>query len=134
MNGEPHATSWEAGEGLVLIVEDDLDIAETLAAVLEDRGYRVETAANGVAALARLHRSPRPELILLDLAMPLMDGREFRRAQLAEPELASTPVVVLTAGARAPEPELAPMAWLFKPVSLDDLLRVVARYAPRRCL
>jgi CheY-like chemotaxis protein len=114
----------------LLIVEDDPDIAETLAALLDDRGYLVEIAANGAAALSRLHRPPRPGLILLDLAMPVMDGRQFRRAQLERPELASIPVVVLTADVKA-HPELRAADWLTKPVPLEGLLSTVERHCLR---
>jgi CheY-like chemotaxis protein len=110
----------------VLIVEDDADIADTLAAILEQRGYRAETAADGAEALARLRHGPVPSLILLDLMMPVMDGIQFRRAQLAARELASIPVVVLTADA-GQRPPLGVAGWLLKPVDLDRLLDTVRR-------
>ena len=113
----------------VLIVDDDPDIAETIAFMLEDRGYHAETAANGREALRRLHEGPPPSLILLDLTMPVMDGRQFRRAQLAEAPLASIPVVVLTADASAArEAGVDATGWLVKPVALDTLLDTVVRY------
>jgi CheY-like chemotaxis protein len=113
----------------VLIVDDDPDIAETIAFMLEDRGYRAQTAANGREALQRLHEGPPPSLILLDLTMPVMDGRQFRRAQLAEAQLASIPVVVLTADASAArEAGVDAAGWLVKPVALDTLLDTVVRY------
>jgi CheY-like chemotaxis protein len=113
----------------LLIVEDDPDIAETMAATIEDRGYHAETAANGAEALTRLRQAPLPALILLDLAMPVMDGREFRRAQLARPELAQIPVVILTADAGAARGSgLDAEGLLIKPVTLDGLMDVVARH------
>ena len=117
----------------VLIVEDDPDIAETLGLMLEDRGYRTETASNGRDALERLRRTPRPSLILLDLTMPVMDGREFRRVQLETPELAAIPVVVVTADAAADQRSgIDAPAWLVKPVALEALVDTVARYCGAR--
>jgi CheY-like chemotaxis protein len=117
----------------VLIVEDDPDIAETLALMLEDRGYRTATAANGRDALEQLARGPRPSLILLDLTMPVMDGSQFRRAQLETSDVADIPVVVLTADATAERgSELNAPSWLVKPVALDALLAVVVRHCGAR--
>jgi CheY-like chemotaxis protein len=126
-------TQRVAEECVVLIVDDDPDISETIAFLLDERGYRSERAANGKEALERLRRLPRPQLILLDLSMPVMDGREFRRRQLAAPELASIPVVVVTA-ASATANDHARMqtpGWLIKPIALDTLLHTVERYCLR---
>jgi CheY-like chemotaxis protein len=129
MNGEA------GGDCEVLIVDDDSDIAAVLAETLADRGYRTDTAGDGRAALDRLRRAPPPSLILLDLTMPLMDGREFRRVQLETPELAAIPVVVLTADASAQRNAHVDAAgWLIKPIALDTLLDTVARYCGRRDL
>jgi CheY-like chemotaxis protein len=123
------STATRRSDGLVLIVEDDPDIAETIAETLIERGYRAETARNGAAALERLRVPPRPSLILLDLSMPVMNGWQFRQKQLAESELASIPVVVLTADAAAPgRADLGPIDWLLKPVGLSNLLDTVERY------
>ena len=82
----------------LLLVEDDDDLREDFALILRSRGYRVEVAANGAEALARLRaRAPLPCIILLDLMMPVMSGWELRSAQLADPVLAGIPVIVLTA-------------------------------------
>ena len=71
----------------VLIVEDDSDIREFMELLLADAGYDTMSAENGSRALERM-RARRPCLVLLDLAMPVMDGWEFRERQLADPELA----------------------------------------------
>jgi CheY-like chemotaxis protein len=133
MSSEAHP-SVEEQVGIVLIVDDDPDIAETIAFMLEDRGYRAEIATNGREALERLCHTPRPSLILLDLTMPVMDGRDFRRVQLQRPELASIPVLVLTADATAAsDSRVAAAGWLVKPVALDTLLEAVTRHvAPAR--
>src|SRR5688572_17369807 len=81
----------------VLVVDDDPQIQAFIAAVLEDSGYEVRTAADGGAALALLH-DWRPDLILLDLQMPTVDGWAFRRAQVAQESWADIPVVLMSAG------------------------------------
>jgi CheY-like chemotaxis protein len=111
-----------------MVVEDDFAIRETLRELLEDEGYRVTWASNGQEALARL-RDRAPRLILLDLMMPVMDGWEFRRHQLADPRIATTPVVVFTAHRNADDAaaRMSAAAALQKPVDVDGLLAVVGR-------
>lgn len=116
----------------VLIVEDDEDIRETVTELLQDEGYSVEHAGNGRDALALLETIS-PQTILLDLSMPIMSGQEFRAAQLADPRIASIPTVVMSAADRLRE-KTAPMQvndLLTKPVKLDQLLQVLARYCQR---
>src|SRR5512142_2938239 len=84
----------------VLIVEDDVDIRETLGELLATAGYETAGAANGLDGLAAARRAP-PDLIVLDLMMPVMDGWEFRSAQRRDPALASIPVIVISASAPA---------------------------------
>ena len=118
------------------VVEDDPDIRETLRNVLECEGYRVVTSCNGARALDALRSGPAPDLILLDLMMPVMDGWSFRRAQLLEPALRHIPVLLLSAGpnlARAAS-ELRVAGVLQKEVRLDELLQTVARMAPSAVL
>jgi CheY-like chemotaxis protein len=106
----------------LLLVEDDADIRETLSDALGWEGYEVELAIHGRAALDRLAHGPRVDLILLDLMMPVMNGWEFRRHQLADPELAGIPVVVLSASS----PEAChPDRYLPKPFSVEELLTVI---------
>lgn len=115
--------------GPVLLVEDEDDIRQMLALALEMGGYEVLQAGDGARALELLRRGERPALILLDLMMPGMNGWEFRQAQLAEPQWAEIPVVVLTGdqNARTSEDELRPDALIFKPVGLAALLDTVER-------
>jgi CheY-like chemotaxis protein len=118
----------------VLVVDDDEDLRRTVTMVLADEGYHVVEAANGEEALSRLHDGPLPDLILLDLMMPVMNGEQFRKAQRADPSLAGVPVVLMTAaGARAVEPLLAlgPSRVLHKPVGLEPLLATVNEIASR---
>ncbi len=120
----------ESQGGHVLVVDDDSDIRETMQEVLELEGYAVRTARNGLEALAeaRLHA---PAMILLDLFMPVMDGLEFRRRQLQDPEIAHIPVVVVSAAAGL-EQRVAALpidAVIEKPVAVDRLFELVARFA-----
>jgi CheY-like chemotaxis protein len=115
----------------ILIAEDDADAREQIRLLLERQGYRVRTAGNGQEALNLLRADPPPELILLDLMMPVLDGWEVRRRQLADPALAAIPVVVLTAVNETDR--LGDVGYLLKPIDPDELLAVLQRFlAPRR--
>lgn len=82
----------------ILLVEDDSAIREALFLVLENEGYVVSVVTNGREALDWLRAATRlPDLILLDLMMPEMDGIEFRKVQMSDPKLALVPVIMLTA-------------------------------------
>jgi len=118
---------------LVMIVDDDHDVRESIAEVLEDNDYEPIAAANGREALDILRADPnRPCLILLDMMMPVMDGWQFRALLQQDPELRSIPVVVLTAHAHLPDGgDVVPMHFLKKPVKLDALLSSVARFCPK---
>ena len=116
---------------IVLVVEDDRDIQETMIDVLEDEGFRVAAAGNGREALDYLARAAEPpKLILLDLMMPLMDGFQFREEQRRHPEWADIPVVVLTAHLQIRDLAQSLQAddYIRKPLQLDSLFGVVRRY------
>jgi CheY-like chemotaxis protein len=81
----------------ILIADDDPDVRESLRLLLELQGHSVDEARNGQEALQRLGSNGLPNLIVLDLMMPVMDGWQFRRAQLQNPALAAVPVVVISA-------------------------------------
>ncbi|MGC3998097.1 MAG: response regulator [Anaeromyxobacter sp.] len=103
----------------VLLVEDDRELREALADVLMLEGFEVEQAENGLDALLHLRSAPRPpDVVVLDLDMPLMDGREFREAQLRNPALAAVPVLVLSSHVE----EGLPLGGLGKPCSPERLL------------
>ncbi len=102
----------------VLIVDDDREIREVLGEILADEGFAVEASWNGQTALARLQEGFRPDVIILDIMMPAMDGLTFRALQRQQPELASIPVIGLTA---FPSPN-ADFECLTKPVRLEVLL------------
>jgi CheY-like chemotaxis protein len=115
----------------ILIVDDDASIRESLADVLGDEGYRVQTATNGAEALNLLRAAAehRPCVILLDLMMPVMNGQEFYAEQQRDPALCSIPVVVISA-----DRDLALKVsgihgeFLPKPVRLDTVLDVLGRH------
>lgn len=116
--------------GLVLVVEDEPDIANAICGVLRDEGYEVQAAGNGQDALNMLYVPPRPACIILDLMMPVMSGWQFRVEMKRHPSLANIPVIVLTAavdGALYAQAE--GMAFLKKPVDLDALLGAVKAFA-----
>jgi CheY-like chemotaxis protein len=110
----------------VLIVDDELDIRETIAELLRLEGHETFEATDGEQALVRC-RQLRPDLVLLDLMMPGMNGWDFRKAQLRDPSIAAIPVVVVSAVARSRD--LPADGFLQKPFSLDDLLALVRRVA-----
>jgi CheY-like chemotaxis protein len=121
-----------ASSGYILIVEDDDDIREALTQILELEGYDVREATNGREALDICAKQPTPNLILLDLMMPVMDGWQFRAEQMKDPVLSKVPVVVISADASVHEKvaSFGAATVLPKPISLDRLLRAVESLYP----
>jgi CheY-like chemotaxis protein len=99
-----------------------------MAALLEIEGFAAFTASNGREALEYLRSHECPDLILLDLMMPVMDGWEFRREQQRDGDLADVPVIVLSALDQARAVDVEAMAVLKKPLDFDRLLEMVRRY------
>lgn len=118
------------GQKTVLIVEDDAPIREVLTEILELDGYSVQTACNGEEGLAKLSQGPVPDLILLDLMMPVKDGFAFRAEQSRHPAWSSIPVIVLSANANLESRvnALGNIAFMKKPVDLDVVLEMVRRH------
>ena len=112
----------------VLIVEDDEDLREMMAQLLTLEGYDAATVSNGREALEYLHKATTPNVILLDLMMPVMDGWEFRRQLEADPELAPVPVIVLSALDQVRASNIHAAAYLKKPLDFDRLLALVRTY------
>lgn len=116
---------------MVLVVEDDDDIRDTVVEVLDDEGLGAVGARGGAEALELLRTgAAKPALILLDLMMPGMSGAELRERLLADPALARIPIVVVTAAAAADEStrDLGVAGSLRKPVKIDALVETVRRF------
>jgi CheY-like chemotaxis protein len=116
-------------EKLVLVVDDDSSARESMAEVLDAKGYCVLQAQNGQRALDVLKKTPHfPCLVLLDLAMPVMDGREFLERRARDPILRDIPVVVVSGNTRSDEPPEGICAYLCKPVNVDRLIEVIEHH------
>jgi signal transduction histidine kinase len=136
-NGGPHSRgapdeqddrSPRAKPGSVLLVEDDRDVRETLGDLLEAEGYEVVCADNGQDALGRLRTGQAlPDVIVLDLNMPVMDGWQFRAIQKDDPALSGIPVVAVSADRSAPAVAISSQAYIQKPFDFSSLLRTIER-------
>ena len=115
---------------LILVVDDDDDLREGLAEILEDEGLGVATASNGREALAYLRSHEAPAVILLDLMMPVMNGPEFRAHQLDDASLSSIPVILLTAAhdGRAQATRLGVAGYFSKPIRFEQLLEALMQH------
>jgi CheY-like chemotaxis protein len=119
--------SVKSARPIVLIVEDDPDVADAIADVLRGEGHKIYAAEHGRRAIELLNEGIRPDVILLDLMMPVMNGWQFREAQLDNPDWSIFPVVVISA-----EPLDAQAMSLFtgarflpKPISFEALVSVL---------
>lgn len=115
----------------VMVVDDDVVIRTVLCELLVEDGYGVIGARDGREALELLHKlSARPDVIVLDVKMPRMDGRAFRKAQLDEPTLASIPVIALTASSARAAGLGDGVEVLQKPLAVARLFEAIAKHAP----
>jgi CheY-like chemotaxis protein len=117
---------------VVLVVDDEVGIATLLEDVLQDEGYRVLTASNGRQALERI-ATEKPDLILSDFMMPMMDGAALVSALAGSPDLTSIPVVLMSS---LPEAAIAERcnghaAFLRKPFSIFDVVEIIAKLIPK---
>ena len=113
---------------LVLVIDDDRDIRESLAEVLEDEGFEVVGAAHGQEALDKLEQGLSPKVMLLDLMMPVMDGFQFYEHWKSSPKLKAIPLFVVTAGRAQQEQLPEATKFLHKPLELDRLLQLLAEH------
>jgi CheY-like chemotaxis protein len=116
----------------ILVVEDTEDIQFLVESVLLAHDYDVALVSDGAKALTYLKNNALPDLILLDIRMPIMDGWEFRRNQDADPQLRDIPVIVFSN-----EPDIEMMArmlgasgFALKTDGFDRLLQVIDRFRP----
>lgn len=118
----------------ILVVEDDRDVRETVTVVLEEL-YRVEEASNGREALELIGRRGLPDLILLDMRMPVMDGWRFAAELRARYGSTAPPIVVMTAASDASSraAEVHANGCLEKPFDIDRLLSVVRTFLALSC-
>jgi CheY-like chemotaxis protein len=111
----------------VLVVDDELAIADMLCVVLEGEGYRVVTASNGQVALASLTMT-RPDMVLCDLMMPLLDGQELCRAMKSDPQYQAIPIILMSAvGDSLISAATQHDGFIGKPFDIDEVLALVER-------
>ncbi len=111
----------------LLVVDDDQELRESLCEFLEENGYDVIGAKDGIEALEELRKDQKPDLILLDLNMPKMNGWQFREAQKRDTQLAGISLVVMTSSRSVDALPGAPNGVIYKPLRLDQLLSTIER-------
>jgi CheY-like chemotaxis protein len=119
------------GTGPVLVVEDDPDIRQAMAELLEDDGYECVLAEHGLDALEALRRTT-PSLLLVDLVMPVMNGAELIARLRKDARWSNLPIVVMTAGGErivGVDLETLNVAVLSKPVDIASLVQVLAEHS-----
>jgi CheY-like chemotaxis protein len=114
----------------ILIVDDHADLREGMQHMLETEGYGVQTAANGREALALLFRGLRPCVIVMDLAMPVMNGFEFRQEQLKHSDIADIPFIAYSAVVDVQQhaQHLRAAAYLEKPIEFQHVLSIIRQH------
>jgi two-component system, chemotaxis family, chemotaxis protein CheY len=105
----------------ILLVDDDEEIRGTLGAVLQSEGFDVLEARNGLHALQQMLAHPLPDVILLDMMMPLMSGFEFLDVQQGDPRIRDIPVIAVTAYAKVAEVK-GVWGLVRKPFDLNELI------------
>ena len=118
----------------ILVVDDSATMVMSLKASLEMAGFKVETANDGVQALAKLDSGVKPDLILTDINMPNMGGIDFIRNARTRPGMRFTPILALTTESqqakRDEAKKLGATGWLVKPVGGADLVKVIKQVLP----
>ena len=114
----------------VLVIEDEPSIAMILDEVLSNDGHEVARASNGRSGLEKLSRGPAPEIVLLDLHLPVMNGRAVIEAIRSDPKLGRIPVIIITGSIPTPNnlpSEETYQALIPKPFDLDDVVSTVKK-------
>lgn len=113
----------------ILLVDDDEDLRDAIESFLTDHGHAVRTARNGLDALAALAKGALPDLALIDVFMPEMDGLVLLATMRADARLADLPVIVMSAVSTTGVPEGTP--FIAKTRLRDKLMPAIARIKPR---
>jgi len=114
----------------ILVVDDDRAVLNAMTELLENEGYKVATAIDGLDALDQLRRGLRPCVIVLDLMMPVMDGWDFRYEQMKDQALRDIPVVVITAtgfSETSVKAQFGDIEFVAKPPRIRGLLDAIRR-------
>ncbi len=114
----------------IQIIEDDFDVIETLQFVLKSRGYEIEIAFDGRAGVEMI-KNKRPDLLILDLTMPVMDGWAVMVAVKQDPDYQSIPIMILTSSKKAQHIEkarsLGVQSYVLKPFEPQKIVKIVER-------
>jgi CheY-like chemotaxis protein len=114
---------------LVLVVDDDVRVRESMSELLEAKGYSVLQADDGQKALDVLHNVSRlPCIVVLDLTMPIMDGQTFLMLRSFDPVLRNVPVVVISGNMQSGAALEGIEAYLRKPVKIDSLINIIGQH------
>jgi chemotaxis family two-component system sensor histidine kinase/response regulator PixL len=113
---------------LVAIIEDDSEFRTMLRELLEEEQYRVIAVANGAEALETLRGDTVPNVILLDVSMPVMNGFDFLRFRNEDPQLSAVPVVLVTNAKPHERPTIGVNDVVRKPIDIDEILFAIKRY------
>lgn len=112
----------------ILVVEDEDESRQVLMQILELEGFKAVGAPNGAEALDYLRSSDLPCVIILDLLMPVMDGRQFRTALLQVADLATIPVIVVSAIDSSAVSDLGVVKAFRKPLDIDALVKIIREH------
>ncbi len=119
---------------MILVVDDEFEFRQCIAELIREEGFEVREVSNGQEALDSLRSQSEqlPGLIILDMMMPVKDGKAFRKEQLSDAKLASIPVMIMTAGTLSAQTvaELNPKVFIKKPIDLEDFLQSVKELCP----
>ncbi|HEX6179407.1 MAG TPA: response regulator [Thermoanaerobaculia bacterium] len=111
----------------ILIVEDDADARRLYAIGLNQRGFEVKLAANGAEAVERITSGEKPDVILLDWLMPLMDGGEVLARLSGDPATSVIPIIVISGQPAPHQLDSRIQCWMTKPVTIEELVTQIQR-------
>ena len=122
--------------GRILVVDDEADVVRTVTKALEARGHAITIARDGAEAIAAVAKDP-PDVLVIDLALPKIDGQEVARRLKADPATRGVPILLMCASylaieAAAEGPERGADEFVVKPFLRDTLVRQVERLLSRR--